>query len=543
MAIAQRLSRYASFAHLLTKYGSSLTASDSVDGRDIQTEHAEAFARDLEALGPAFVKLGQLLSSRTDLIGPAYAAALSRLQDNVERFPFEQVVETIEQELQVKASKVFSTLSQAPLAAASLGQVHHATLRDGRDVAVKVQRPAVRARILEDLDALDEAGPFIARVNDATRRLDVPALLGEFRRTLLAELDYRLEAKNMVAIAHQLRNFGRILVPLPIEDLTSAHVLTMDYIEGKKITGVHPVEWTEIDRRALASDLFRAYMQQVLVDGLFHADPHPGNVLLTPDHRLALVDLGMVGSVSPELQERLLRLVLAVGAGRGDEAAESVIALGDKQIHFDEAQLRRTTTGIVLRYQHGTTRDVPIGRTMLDLARCGREHGLVIQPEFAMLGKTLLQLDEIGRVLDLDFDVSGAIRRYGRTVMRQRLTRAPTLSRALASVLEGRELAEKLPVRLNRILDSLAGNDLRIKVEVIDQGAILEGLQTVANRIAVGLVLAALIVGAAMLSRVPTTFTLFGYPGVAMLLFLGAATGGVWMTWTVASADRRRRLP
>jgi predicted unusual protein kinase regulating ubiquinone biosynthesis (AarF/ABC1/UbiB family) len=414
-------------------------------------------------------------------------------------------------------------------------------MRDGRDVAVKVQRPNVREQVLKDLDALDEVAALMQRFSAATRAVDAPGVLEEFRRTILLELDYREEARNLIGLSHQLRDFEHILVPLPIDDFTTSRVLTMDYVDGSKITAVSRVEWTEVDGVALGDELFRAYLQQILVDGVFHADPHPGNVLLTPDHRLALIDLGMVGRLSPSMQERLFRMMLAVSESRGDEAASIVIAVGETHEDFDEMQMRRTIIELVGRYRNAAAKELNVGRVMLEMARAATQHGLRMPPELALLGKTLLNLDEIGRLLDPEFDVNASMRRNATRLMQRRMLNAISPANVFSTALEVRDFAERLPGRMNRILDALSANDLRLKIEVIDHGSIIDGFQKVANRIALGLVLAALIVGAATLMRVQTPFTILGYPGLAMLLFLAAAGGGFWMAWTILAGDVRTR--
>ena len=329
-------------------------------------------------------------------------------------------------------------------------------------------------------------------------------------------------------------------MPLPVDDYTTARVLTMDYVSGTKITSISRVEWTEVDGAALAEELFRAYLQQILVDGVFHADPHPGNVLLTPDRRIALIDLGMVGRISAQTQEQLFKLILAIGEGRGDDAADVLVSIGERRDDFQEMEMRRAIADLVGRFHRLTMREMNVGRVVIEMSRSGAEHGLKIPPALALLGKTLLHLDEIGRVLDPEFDVNASLRRNGTSIMRRRMLKSATPAHVFAAAMDVREFAERLPGRVNRILDSLAANDLRFKVEVIDQGSIIEGLQKVANRIALGLVLAALIVGAAMLVRVPTSLTIFGYPWIAMLLFLAAAAGGFWMAWTILAGDVRK---
>lgn len=542
-----RLSRYRDIAWFLAKYGrtgfvNSTSIDDSMgDTRPDTVESAEALARDLEALGPTFIKLGQLLSTRGDLLSRPYVEALARLQDDIEPFDYAEVEQIVQEELGTRLSKAFAEFDPVPVAAASLGQVHRAVLRDGREVAVKVQRPGIREQVLKDLDALDEVARLMDRFTGARRNIDAARVLDEFRKSLLAELDYRQEAQHLVTVSDELRDFEDIVVPLPIDDYTTARVLTMDFVRGTKVTAVSGVERTELDGERLADALFRAYLHQILVAGTFHADPHPGNVFVTEDHRIALLDLGMVGRLTPPLQERLLRLLLAIGEGRGDEAASVAIELGERRDDFEEAQIRRTITELVAKYHQAPLRELNVGRVVLEMSRSGSEHGLKMSPELAMLGKTLLNLDEIGRALAPEFDVNAAIRRNAMALMRRRMLKAASPANVLTSMLDVKEFAERLPGRVNRILDSMAANDLRLKVEIIDRGSIIEGFQKVANRIALGLVLAALIVGAAMLMQVQTEFTILGYPGLAMLLFMAAAGGGFWMAWVILAGDVHRR--
>ena len=542
MLVTGRLGRYKDIAWFVAKYGRAEFVTKALNGEDTSSADpvaAEMFARDLEALGPTFVKLGQILSTRADLLPPPYLDALARLQDQVEPFPYEDVERTIRAELGVRVSHAFVEFDKLPIAAASLGQVHRAVLRGGREVAVKVQRPGIHEQIEKDLSAFHEIAAVIDRIG-AARNMDAARVVDEFKRTLLSELDYREEARNLVTIAHQLRDFENIVIPLPVDDFTTARVLTMDYVAGTKITAVSRVEWTEVDGAVLAEDLFRAYLQQILIDGVFHADPHPGNVLLTPDSRIALIDLGMIGRISSTTQEQLFKLILAIGEGRGDDAAEILIALGERHEDFNESDMRRAIADLIGRFHRLTMREMNVGRVMLEMSRSSSEHGLKMPPELALLGKTLLHLDEVGRVLDPEFDVNASLRRNASSVMRRRMLKSATPANVFSAAMDVREFAERLPGRVNRILDALAANDLRFKVEVIDQGSIIDGLQKVANRIALGLVLAALIVGAAMLMRVPTSLTIFGYPWIAMLLFLAAAAGGFWMAWTILAGDVRK---
>src|SRR5437868_3489450 len=346
----QHLNRYRQIAWLFVKYGRSDLVKESGLEGTLAAEHrvtpkeaakADELADDLEKLGPTFVKLGQLLSTRVELMPKAYLEALTRLQDKVEPFPFDEVEKIVCSELGIRMSKAFSDFDVTPMAAASLGQVHRARLRDGRQVAVKVQRPGIRDAMFEDLDALDEIAEFLDNHTAIGKRYEFCQMLDETRKSLVRELDYRQEANNLTTIGGHLKEFARIIVPEPIADYSSSRVLTMQYVHGEKITDLSPLTRMEFDGGALAEELFRAYLQQILVDGFFHADPHPGNVLLTDDGRLALIDLGMVGYVTPRMQDYLLQLLLSVSEGRPDEAATYAIKLGQTREEFDETAFRR----------------------------------------------------------------------------------------------------------------------------------------------------------------------------------------------------------
>ncbi len=542
------LKRYKDIAVLLVKYGRGDLASGlGVEaeiarpaGRSKETApRAEELARDLEQLGPTFIKIGQLLSTRADLLPVEYIEALSRLQDDVLPFPFAEVERIVSEELGLRISKAFADFEATPLAAASLGQVHRATLRDGRAVAVKVQRPGIREQIAEDLDSFKEIAQLLDRHADAGRLYQLEKVVDEFRKTILRELDYRLEAQNLVSLRENLRDFDRILVPEPVEDYTTSRVLTMEFVSGRKITALSPLTKLEIDGAQLAEELHRAYLKQILIDGFFHADPHPGNVFLTDDGRLALIDLGMVARISGDMQESLLKLLLAVSDGRGDEAADRAAVIGEKLETFDETEFRRRVAELVGALQHARLEQIQIGRVVLEVSRLSANAGMRLPPELAMLGKTLLHLDEIGRTLDPTFDPNASVRRNAARLMQRRMAKSASPANLYASLLEAKDFVEKLPGRVNKVLDILASNQLRVDVNAVDERMLIDGLHKIANRIALGLILAALIVGAALLMQVPTAFRILGYPGLAIFFCLAAALGGVALVVSILASDRR----
>lgn len=517
---------------------SELKAEETITNEKQPTP--EELAKDLEKMGPAFVKLGQLLSSRADLLPEPYLKALARLQDNVKPFSFGQVEQIVQSELGVRLSKAFLDFEPVPLAAASLGQVHRATLRDGRQVVVKVQRPDIRQQIAEDLEVMDEMATFLDAHTEMGKRHRFRELLEQFRKSIIQELDYEREASNLTIFNENLREFPHICTPIPIADYTSRAVLTMTYIHGQKITELSPLLRLDFDGTELANELFHAYLQQVLVDGVFHADPHPGNVLLTDDFNVALLDLGMIDHVMPRMQENLIKLLLAISEGRSEDAATVAIQISQTADDFDEASFTRRLGALVAELQDNTLKQMDPGRSLLEITRIAGETGLYVPVELTLLGKTLLQLHQIGQSLEPTFNPNTAIRNYVHSVLNRRLKKDLTSGNFFASLLEIKDFAGQLPGRLNKVLDAVGKGEIELKLRSTDSLQLMDGFQKIANRITAGLVLAALIVGAALLMQVKTPFEIFGYPGLAILFFIVAVAGGGFLLFEIFFFDSRK---
>jgi predicted unusual protein kinase regulating ubiquinone biosynthesis (AarF/ABC1/UbiB family) len=527
----ERLQRWKKIAGLAWKYYDAPAQND-------ESSPAEQLADDLEAMGPAYVKLGQVLASRPDLLPPHYTKSLARLQDDVKPFAFEEVRVLVEAELGARMSKAFESFDPEPLAAASLGQVHAATLRDGTPVVVKVQRPDVARQVAEEFDVLTQVADFLDAHTEVGRRHRLRRVLEEFRTSIHEELDYEREAENLVAVGRNLAEFDRIEVPQPIPDYCTRHVLTMQRVRGRKITKITGFARLDIDGAALIDELFHAYLKQVLVDGLFHADPHPGNVFITEDGRLALLDLGMVGRTSPEMQEHLLKILIAASEGRSEQASDAIIQFSERGDVADLAEFRRRMSGLVAAQQGRGLKHINVGSTLLEVTRLAADCGFFVPSELTLLAKTLLQLDEIGQVLDPEFDPNAAIRRHAATLTTKRLKREATEGSLLTAVMELKNFAAGLPNRVNRIMDAVVNRELELKVRATDAADVIEGLQKIANRVTTGLILAALIIGAALLMRVQTDFEVLGYPGFAIMCFIAAALGGVVLLVNIFLQDR-----
>lgn len=535
LAFVAKYRHIAVFSDLAAEHGGAL--SPHADGEP----GAEAFVRDLESLGPAFVKLGQALATRPDLLPPDVHRALGRMHDRVDpQLPYEVVRARIEDSLQVRLTKAFKDFDPEPLGSASLAQVHRARLRDGREVAVKVRRPDIEHIIATDLDILSRLARTADKVTQTGRRVHFSDWLDEFHRSLLGELDYCAEARNLERFGRHLAPYRNLYVPQPVWSLCAPAVVTMDLVQGRSVLGLSGLLRTERDFSALAADLLRAYLDQTYLHGEIHADPHPGNVLLSDDGRLAIIDLGMIVHVPPQRRERLLKFMLAALDGRGEDAASEAMGVAVRLEGFDEVRYRREIGHLVGRYSAQQADDgMAEGTLLIETVRVSVACGLRPPAELGLLGRTLLNLQQVARALAPELNIESVARPHLQRLMRQRLTHSLSLSGLAAESLELQGLLRDGPRKLQSLLSLLADNRLQVSVAGLEESRLMEALHKIANRISTGAIAAALILASAMIMRIDTPYRLFGYPALALVLFLLACVLGLGLVVSALLSDRK----
>jgi ubiquinone biosynthesis protein len=552
--------------------------SGEVDGAP-SPEKARAFRKRLIELGPAYVKLGQVLSTRPDLLPETYIEELEKLQDDVGPIPLEDVRAMIEEELGARISKLFEEFDDEPIGTASLGQVHAARLRDGRDVVIKVQRPNIRESLAEDIEYFREFAGFLTAHTEAGARIDMIGIIHQLERALADELDYRIEARNAASFRRSLAEFPRILIPKVIEGYTTHRVLTLERIRGVKISEISPLIRIEHDFHPVADELTRAYLKQITIDGHFHADPHPGNVFvvladahnpLTPseakamdrrsvtrhavtplarmeaqaqenaapepadiDVRLSLIDFGMTARLSSALRDQIIRLLMDLSDNRGDDAAATLIEIGDELPEFDRTKYSRDIAALMARNYDLAVGELQAGAVLYELINISYERGLRLPAELTLLAKALFNLDAVTRSLDPSYSPISTIREYGNQIAADKARRELNPRKLLQLVMQGGDLLTALPHRLDLVTQRLAAGDFETRIDVPQLTILLNGLQKVANRIFSGLVLAAIIIASAMLITTRRTLGTWG--------FIVAAAVSAWMVAAIFWGDRKKR--
>lgn len=452
-----------------------------------------------EDLGPTFIKFGQILSTRADLLPPEYQAEFAKLQDGAPPVPITAVRATIERELGAPPEQLFASFGETPLATGSLGQAHLATLHDGTEVVVKVRRPGIVEQIEEDLETLAELAGIAVRRWEAAAQYDAVGLIEEFAQTLRAELDYDREAQNAQRFANMFATDRSMRVPRVYRDLSTSRVLTLERMHGLKISDLPALDSAQINRPALARRATGALLKMIFEERFFHADPHPGNFFIEPDGTIALIDFGMVGEVDTRTRDRLGQFLMAVTGRDPDRLVDAFFDLGIGGRGAQRDALRRDLDHLVSRAYDHQLADIRLGPLLGEAQAVARRHRLRLPANLALLLKTLVMAEGLAAQLDPGFQMAEALEPYARELMLRQYS-PQTFARALGRAgIEASQLGVELPQRLRRLLGDLERGGVEIGVRPAGLEPMLARLERLANRIVLGIIAAALINGLAVL--------------------------------------------
>jgi ubiquinone biosynthesis protein len=452
-----------------------------------------------EELGPTFIKFGQILSIRRDVLPEEYVSEFEKLQDAVPPFSYAEVARLIAEEFGRDVKDVFEEFASEPLASASIAQAHLARTKTGQEVIVKVQRPQIRQMILQDLAIMEHLARLSARRIPESRRYDPVGLVEEFRKTILLELDFRREGRNADRLRQHLRDMPGIVIPQVFWEYSAPRVLTIEYMVGQGLR--EALGRSAEDRHRIAANLYEAFLKQIFEDGFFHADPHPGNLLFLPDGRVGLLDFGIVGRVSRDRLAGLVTILLAIMEQDVEALLDECIGLGLMPADLDRQTIQYEIDELLAEHLDLPLRDISLGHILETLFEMGRKHRLKVLSNLVLLGKTMMTLEAVIRALDPAFALVEEARWEVERLMRLRLSAEALLKTGWRTTRQVVHLARRLPQRLERILQYVEEGRIRVELMPGTEAHVLRQWERMWHRAIRGAMVCALIIGGSLLSQ------------------------------------------
>lgn len=555
LGTARDLGRLADIAGVLMRHGlgdmvQRLGLADALEraGQQLHWEHAADLARlpppvqlrrALEELGPTFVKLGQILAGRADMLPPEFITELERLHSQVPALPLAQLLPQLCEDLGGEPDVVFARFDATPLAAASIAQVHSAQLHDGSEVIVKIRRPGISEVIEADLRLLERFAALAEHQMPALRPYQPRQLVREFGRSLRRELDLANECRQAERIAANLAPLGFVCIPSVHWPLTGSRLNVQSRVQGVAGNDLAGVDQAGLDRRLLARRGAQAVLKMIIEDGLFHADPHPDNIFYLPDNRIAFIDFGMVGRLSAQRRDELLKLLLGLVRRQARQVADVLLSWAGDGHGMQLATLEDEIEEFVDQY-HGTPlAQLSLGQMLADVTHILRTHQLALPSDLALLIKAFITLEGMGRALDPGFHMAAEALPLLRQVLRARYQPRALAERGWASLQGLLTTLEGLPADLSRLLRSARRGQIGVNIEISHLDTLGRRLDRAASRLSVALVIAALIIGSSIVMTVQGGPQLLGLPAFGLLGFVGAVLGGLWLLRSITRANRR----
>jgi len=483
----------------------------------------------LEELGPSFVKMGQLAGTRPDMVPQELCVELEKLQDEVPSFPFAQVRQIVEAELGDSIESLFSEFNETPVASASVAQVHRAVLPDGEVVVVKIQRPEIRRTIEVDLEIMLDLARLMERHLHGLEAVNPAGIVEEFARTIRKELDFGIEAGHMERFARNFQSNETIYVPKVFRRLSSQKVLAMEFIEGPKVSNIQSLKEGGFDLELIAGRGADLILEQIFEHGFFHADPHPGNILILPDNVICLLDYGMMGTITDRYRERLGDLVIGIVRHDAKQITEAVLNLSANDNPDVAEALRADIADFIEQHFYRPLKDIHMGSLMAQLIQVLVRHGLRIVPSFYLLTKALATVEGNGRKLSPEFDMVKHAEPFTRKIMAERFSPVRLAKDMYLAGVDLGGLLRDLPADIKEIIAQIKRGRIRLQFEHRGLEPMLRSHDRVSNRIAFAIVLAALVIGSSLivLSGIPPKW--YDIPIVGIAGFLAAGAMGFWL--------------
>lgn len=493
-----------------------------------------------EELGPTFVKLGQMLSTREDLLPPKWTAELAQLHAAVAPVPFEQIAPVIERALGSAPDAVFADLERTPSGSASIAQVHRARLRDGRAVVLKVRRPDIEFKVDADLRLLSHLAQFIEGELPDARRYQPVRVVEEFRRSLARELDLAAEAHNIERFARNFRDDPYILIPHVFPQWTSSAMNVQEAIDGIGGEDVAAIERAGLDPKLLAQRGVDAVLKMILEDGFFHADPHPGNVIYLPGNRIAMIDFGMVGRLSPARRNQIVDLLSGI-ARRDSEPMLEVLLDWAGEDAIDDERLAADVDELVFDYADLPLKDLRVGALIQRITALVREHGIVLPADLTLMFKALITLEGLGRKYDPDFRLVDRLQPFLERALAARYAPAEVGRRGGANLAQFLGLLGSVPRDVARLLKDARRGRMRVDIDLKRLDSFVRKLDNTIDRITIGIMTASVVIGSSIVMTVTSGPQLFGIPFFTVLGLLGYVLAFVNSVWIIVSIWRSRR--
>jgi ubiquinone biosynthesis protein len=493
-------------------------------------------------LGPSFIKLAQLLASRPDLITSSFADEFKKLQDEVPPFPVSEAKRIIEEELKKPAEEIFAEFRDEPVAAASIAQVHYARLQDGSDVIVKVQRPGIREQIETDVTILTAVARLLERHVPESRFFNPSGIVDEFSRTLRKELDFVGEAKNCSRFRRSFEENPDIYIPRIHGNYVTEKVIVMERIQGVRIDDIPGIVGMELDRTRLVKICVDAYFRMILENGFFHADPHPGNILVTREGMLAFVDFGIVGSVTPEMMETMANTFLALIHRDFDGLIDQYIELGYVPEDVDIDKFRRefkTDLLYLLEPLYGMTlQEINFAQYLDIITHIALKHRMQIPSDLLLINKAMLILENIGRELDPGFDFIAAAEPYAEKIVKNRYSPSKIVEKAGRNVMELGDFLFLFPKQVKMIVRKFLRDDIHLKMTHIGLDRFITEMDRSSNRVTFGLIIAAMLLSSAIMQSSGVGSRIFGMSVLGIISFGFAFLLGIWLIISIIRSGR-----